>query len=87
MGRSRSTSIRHTRRDGRDVYVFRRNDTDVFELVEVPPRFDDPREWGRELADDRPSPPPLPRPQVSAKDDRTWSRTSITGLARKLNSM
>ncbi len=72
-------SIRIKRRDGRNVFVFHRDGSDMFELEEMPPKFVDPREWGFVPEDDGELEPPI-------AGGESWSRTSITGLRRRIRS-
>lgn len=51
----------------------------MFELEEMPPKFVDPREWGFVPEDDGELEPPI-------AGGESWSRTSITGLRRRIRS-
>lgn len=78
MERVEELGIRIKRRDGRNVFVFHRRGSDLYELEEVPPfEVEDERTrvaWATPDADsdaDRPA-------------GGTWSRTSLSKLSRAL---
>ena len=73
----RPDSIRLQWRGGRNVFVFQRDGSDIYELEELPPRFiEDPADWvDASTAEEEP---------IEVPKGESWSRLSITGLRRTL---